>query len=90
MNPQVSQTLRGILLSLGASAVTKGIISQDMLVSLVGVAVAATSYGWSWFAHTTTGTIAAAAALPMVSKIVTTSAIAESPTFASNPTVVSH
>jgi hypothetical protein len=90
MNPQLAATLRSILLALGGAAVSKGVIDQNTLVGLVGGAVSALSYGWSLWTHSTTGTIAAAAALPVVSKIVTTSAIADSSTFAANPTVVSH
>lgn len=90
MNPQISATLRSILLALGGAAVSKGMIDQNTLVSLVGGAVSALSYGWSLWGHSTTGIIAAAASLPEVQKIVTTPAIADSPKFATNNTVVSH
>jgi len=90
MNPQVSATIRSILLAFGGAAVSKGVIDQNTLVSIVGGAVSAISYGWSLWNHTTTGTIAAAAALPEVQKIIAPSSISDSPTFAANPKVVSH
>jgi GH24 family phage-related lysozyme (muramidase) len=90
MNPQVSATLRSILLALGGAAVSKGIIDQSTLAGIVGVAISAISYGWSLWGHTNTQIIAAAASLPEVQKIIAPSAIADSPKFAANPKVVSH
>lgn len=89
MNPQVSATLRSILLALGGAAVSKGVIDQSTLISIVGGAISAISYGWSLWGHSKTSIISAAASLPEVQKIVTTTAIAESAQFAANPTVVS-
>jgi hypothetical protein len=90
MNPQVLATIRSILLAFGGAAVSKGVIDESTMTSLVGGATAAASFGWSLWTHSTTNTIAAAASLPEVQKIVTTPAIANSPKFAANDTVVAH
>jgi hypothetical protein len=94
MNPQINAqilaTLRSTLLFLGGVAVNKGLIDQSTLVSLVGMAVSAISYGWSVWGHSKTNIIAAAAALPEVQKIIAPPSISDSAKFAANPKVVSH
>ena len=88
MNPQVLATFRSIMLALGGAAVSKGVVDESTMTSLVGGVIAAASFGWSLWGHSTNSIIAAAASLPEVQKVVTTSAIADSPKFAGNNRVV--
>jgi hypothetical protein len=90
MNPQISATVRSILLALGGAAVSRGIVDESTMTSVVGGAIAAASFGWSLWGHSKTSIIAAAASLPEVQKVVTTSEIADSPKFAANDRVVAH
>jgi hypothetical protein len=90
MNPQISATVRSILLALGGAAVSKGMVDESTMTSLVGGAIAAASFGWSLWGHSKTSIIAAAASLPEVQKVVTTPEIADSPKFAANNRVVAH
>lgn len=90
MNPQVLATIRSVLLAFGGAAVSKGVIDESTMTSLVGGVTAAASFGWSLWTHNTTNTIAAAASLPEVQKVVTTPAIADSPKFAANNRVVAN
>lgn len=93
MNEQTLSLIRSILKIAGGVAVTKGWIASgtagyltdsSTLTMIAGVMAAIVPTIWSAMTHTTTGTIARAAALPEVSKIVTTPEIANSNKFALN------
>lgn len=88
MNEQALSALRSALIFAGGAAVTMGWTDSATVTSITGAVLAIAPAAWSLWRHRQAGTIAAAAALPDVHKIVTTSAIAESPEFAANPVVV--
>ncbi len=89
VNPQIMATIRSVLLGAGGLVVGKGWVDSSTMTSIIGVVMFAVPYAWSLWGHRQAGIIEAAAALPGVHKIVTTSAIANSSTFATNSTVVS-
>ncbi len=89
ISPQITATIRSVLLGAGGFVVGKGMLDEQTMTSIVGVVMFAVPYAWSLWGHRQEGIIASAAALPTVHKIVTTPEIARSPKFAENPTVVS-
>jgi hypothetical protein len=87
---QITAAIRNALIFGGGYFVSKGWVDNTTLVSIVGGVMSVGGAAWSAWGHTKTSIIASAADLPDVSKIVTIPAIADSPKFAMNPTVVSH
>ena len=82
----ISGVVSGYLVSRGYQSVTTG---AALTTFAVGIAPGLASFIWSMLAHSDKGTIAAAAALPVVATVVTTPAVADSPAFAADPKVVS-
>lgn len=74
---QVMSIVRQIMLVIGGSLVTKGVIDNGTLQTMVGAVIALTSSGWAIYTRRTNGLIAAAAAQPEVGKIITTPVIAD-------------
>ena|ERR1700730_463478 len=89
MNEQVLAGIRSGLLIVGGMVVSKGVVDQSTMTSIIGGVMSFVPTVWSLWGHRQAGIIASAAALPDVHKIVTTHAIADSPQFAANPAVVS-
>jgi hypothetical protein len=90
ISPQVTAVIRNVLIFAGGIAVSKGWLDNTTMVAVVGGVISIGGAAWSAFGHTKPSIIAAAAALPEVQKVVTTTAIADSPQFAANNRVVSH
>lgn len=89
MNPQIATSIRSILIALGGAAVGMGVTDESTMTSIVGGAMVVLPWIWNLWRNRKSGIIAAAAALPEVKTIVTTPSIANSSTFANDPTVVS-
>lgn len=74
---QVMSIVRQIMLVIGGSLVTKGVIDSGTLQMIVGAVITLVSSGWAIYTRRTNGLIAAAAAQPEVGKIVTTPTVAD-------------
>lgn len=74
---QVTSIVRQIMLIIGGSLVTKGVIDSGTLQTIVGAVIALASSGWAIYTRRTNGLIASAAAQPEVGKIVTTPTVAD-------------
>ena len=83
---QVLSIVRQVLLFGGGIVVSKGWIDNSTLVSVVGALVTLIASAWAIWTRRATGLVAAAAALPDVSKVVTDPSIANG-TLAANPKV---
>ena len=90
VSPQITAMIRNVLIFGGGFVVSKGYVDNTTMISVVGGLMSLGGAAWSAWGHRTSGVIAAAAALPDVQKIVTTSAIADSPKFSANNRVVAH
>jgi hypothetical protein len=88
ISAQVLSLIRSALLIAGGVATSKGVIDSSTMTTIVGGIMSVVPTIWSLFTHSKTSIIAAAAALPEVTKVVTTPEIAHSPRFAEDPTVV--
>jgi len=90
METQILAMIRNGLIFGGGYFVSKGWVDNTTLVAIVGGVMSLGGAAWSAWGHRTNGIIAEAASLPDVQKVVTTAAIADSPTFAANNRVVAH
>jgi len=74
---QVTSVIRQLLLTFGGVLVGKGYVSDVWMTSIVGIIIDVGTGYWAIRSRSTDGLIAAAAALPQVSRIVTTDEIAK-------------
>lgn len=74
---QVMSIVRQIMLVIGGSLVTKGVIDNGTLQTMVGAVIALTSSGWAIYTRRNTGLIASAAEVKSVQQITTTSPTAQ-------------
>ena len=88
MDPQISAGIRNLLIFFGGVIATKFGLDGSTVPTIVGVIMSIGGIIWSALGHTTKATIAAAAALPEVQHILTSSAIAHGETFKDDPKVV--
>jgi hypothetical protein len=90
INPQITAMIRNVLIFGGGVVVSKGWVDNTTMIAIVGGVMSLGGAAWSAWGHSKSSIIAAAASLPEVQKVVTTSAIADSPKFAANNRVVAH
>ena len=74
---QVMSIVRQIMLFVGGLLVTKGVLDDGTLQTSVGALLTLASSGWAIYTRRNTGLIAAAADVPSVTKIETTSPTAQ-------------
>lgn len=89
--PNQNQVTSGVRWALSASTAflaSKGWIGADTVDSIVGLTPLVASGVWSWIAHSQTGTIAAASAIPAVQNVVVSPTIAKSSAFKDDNKVV--